>query len=155
MRTTQVPGPRGYDGGKKVMGHKRDLLCDTQGLALELVVTVANISDTHGARLVWQSLRRRWGVAKNIRRVWVDAGYKPGVRRWCQQPRQDQDGGSLLCPSAGSSSAPSPGSVPTGVWSETMKSTFTTARRWCGSLSPDYFSSALPDFQNSFLVNRR
>ncbi len=50
---------------------------------MELVVTVANISDTQGARLVWQRLGRRRGVAKKIRRVWVDAGYKPGVRTWC------------------------------------------------------------------------
>jgi len=87
VRTTQVPGVRGYDGGKKVMGRKRHLLCDTQGLALELVVTVANISDTQGARLVWQRLGRRRGVAKKIRRVWVDAGYKPGVRTWCWHRR--------------------------------------------------------------------
>jgi len=87
VKTTSVAGVRGFDNGKKVKGRKRHLLCDTQGLALELVVTPANISESQGARLVCRKMGRRRGVTKKLRRVWVDAGYKAGAIEWCQQKR--------------------------------------------------------------------
>ena len=34
MKTTETPGPRGYDAGKKVKGRKRHILVDTLGLIL-------------------------------------------------------------------------------------------------------------------------
>ena len=85
VKTTAVAGIRGFDSGKKVKGRKRHLLCDTQGLALELLVTPANVSDSQGARQVCGSMGRRRGVTKKLRRVWVDAGYKKGAIQWCQQ----------------------------------------------------------------------
>lgn len=87
VKTTAVAGVRGYDSGKKVKGRKRHLLCDTQGLALELVVTPANVSDSQGARLVFRKTGRRRNVTKKLRRVWVDAGYKKGAVEWCQEKR--------------------------------------------------------------------
>ena len=82
---SQVPGVRGYDKGKNVKGRKRHLLVDTQGLPLELVVTTADVSDSAGVRLLWQRMGKRRGVAKKLRRVWVDAGYKAGAIAWCAQ----------------------------------------------------------------------
>jgi putative transposase len=35
VRTTEVGGPRGYDGGKKISGRKRHVLVDTQGNLLK------------------------------------------------------------------------------------------------------------------------
>jgi len=87
VKTTAVAGGRGFDSGKKVKGRKRHLLCDTQGLALELVVTPAHLSESQGARLVCGKMGRRRGVTKKLRRVWVDAGYKAGAIEWCQQRR--------------------------------------------------------------------
>jgi putative transposase len=87
VKSTQVPGVRGFDSAKQIKGRKRHLLTDTQGLPLELVVTAAHVSDSQGARLLWQRLGRRRGVAKKVRRVWVDAGYKKGVQEWCAQQR--------------------------------------------------------------------
>lgn len=84
VKTTSVAGVRGFDNAKKVNGRKRHLLCDTQGLALELVVTPANISESQGARLVCHKMGRRRGVTKKLRRVWVDAGYKAGAIAWCR-----------------------------------------------------------------------
>lgn len=85
VKTTQIKGVRGFDSGKKVKGRKRHLLTDTQGLALEIVVTPADVSDSQGARLLWQRLGRRRGVTKKLRRVWVDEGYKRGMQEWCGQ----------------------------------------------------------------------
>jgi putative transposase len=52
VKTTVVGGVCGFYSGKRVKGRKRHLLCDTQGLALELVVIPASMSDSQRARLV-------------------------------------------------------------------------------------------------------
>ena len=41
MKTTEVGGERGYDGGKKIKGRKRHIVVDTLGLLLAVVVTSA------------------------------------------------------------------------------------------------------------------
>lgn len=87
VKTTSVPGVRGFDNGKKVKGRKRHVLCDTQGLVLELQVTPANVSDSQGIRCAFSRLGRRRGVTKKLRRVWVDAGYKKGALQWVQAKR--------------------------------------------------------------------
>ena len=84
VKTTAGAGVRGFDNAKKIKGRKRHLLCDTQGLALALAVTPADVSESQGARLVCQKIGRRRGVTKKLRRVWVDAGYKAGAIAWCQ-----------------------------------------------------------------------
>ena len=38
VKTTEAGGPRGYDGGKKVTGRKRQALVDTQGNLLKVKV---------------------------------------------------------------------------------------------------------------------
>src|SRR5947199_7340583 len=42
VKTTQVPGVRGYDAGKKVTGRKRHILVDTLALILAVVLTSAD-----------------------------------------------------------------------------------------------------------------
>ncbi len=49
MRTTEAGGPRGWDAAKKVMGRKRHIAVDTQGLPLGAVVPAASIQDADGA----------------------------------------------------------------------------------------------------------
>jgi putative transposase len=79
VTTTQVAGVRGYDRGKHVMGRKRQVLVDTLGLLLAVVVTAASTSDAAGARLVG---RRLGGAAKKLRTVWVDGTYRGTLERW-------------------------------------------------------------------------
>ena len=43
VKTAEVGGPRGWDAAKKVMGHKRHVALDTQGLLLGVVVHAASI----------------------------------------------------------------------------------------------------------------
>jgi putative transposase len=58
-KTTGVGGEhRGYDGGKKVRGRKRQqLLVDTEGLVLKAKVMSAKIPDRDGLRLLLESVR--------------------------------------------------------------------------------------------------
>jgi putative transposase len=56
-KTTAAGGPRGYDGGKKVSGRKRQVLVDTQGTLLKVEVHPADVHDVQEARGSWQSWR--------------------------------------------------------------------------------------------------
>src|SRR5713101_5607896 len=52
VKTTEMGGERGYDGGKKVTGRKRHIVVDTMGLLLAVVVTAASVDDAEAAKEV-------------------------------------------------------------------------------------------------------
>src|SRR5215470_5400120 len=52
VKSTEMGGSVGYDGGKKIKGRKRHILVDTLGLLLAVVVTAANLDDGTYASLV-------------------------------------------------------------------------------------------------------
>ena len=53
VKTTELGGPaRGYDGGKKIQGRKRQLLVDTLGLVLAILITSAGLDDGVAAPLL-------------------------------------------------------------------------------------------------------
>jgi putative transposase len=79
VKTTQIPGIRGYDKGKNVNGRKRHILVDTMGLLLAVVVTSAALSDPAGARLLFARLG---GACKKLRRIWVDGTYRGKLVDW-------------------------------------------------------------------------
>jgi len=79
VKMTLVPGLRGYDAGKHVMGRKRHILVDTLGLMLGVVVTAASISDPAGAR---QLLRSLGGFCKNLHKIWADGTYRGELITW-------------------------------------------------------------------------
>lgn len=79
VKTTQIPGVRGYDMGKNVNGRKRHILVDTMGLLLAVVVTSAALSDPAGARLL---LAQLGGACKKLRRIWVDGTYRGKLVDW-------------------------------------------------------------------------
>lgn len=84
VKTSRCGGVRGFDNAKKVKGRKRHFLVDTQGLAMEVLVTAANVSENAGAKVLWRRAGRRRGVTKRVRQLWVDAGYKAGLAHWCR-----------------------------------------------------------------------
>lgn len=48
VKTTEMGGAAGYDGGKKIKGRKRHIVVDTLGLLLAVTVTAGNLDDgTH------------------------------------------------------------------------------------------------------------
>jgi putative transposase len=58
VKTTEMGGEAGYDGGKKVKGRKRHLVVDTLGLLLAVAVTAANLDDgTHAPRVLGKLTR--------------------------------------------------------------------------------------------------
>ena len=79
VRMTLVPGLRGYDAGKHVIGRKRHLLVDTLGLMLGVLVTAASVSDPAGAR---QLLSGLGGFCKNLRKIWADGTYRGELLNW-------------------------------------------------------------------------
>ena len=73
VRTTQVGGEHGFDGGKKVNGRKRHILTDTMGNLLKVVAHAANIGERAGAKtLLEQAAQWLW---TRLEKIMVDEGY--------------------------------------------------------------------------------
>ena len=81
VKTTEMGGPRGYDGGKKIKGRKRHLLVDTQGNLLKNSVLPADIHDRAGAEILLSDLQYLFPA---IKLVWADTAYR-GLRDWLQK----------------------------------------------------------------------
>ena len=79
VKTTETPGVRGYDAGKKLKGRKRHILVDTTGLLLMVVVHAANIQDRDGAKLVLEKVK---GTFSRLQLIWADAGYTGQLVDW-------------------------------------------------------------------------
>jgi putative transposase len=79
VKTTEVPGGRGYDGGKKIKGRKRHILVDTTGLLLLVVVHATNIQDRDGAKLVFEKART---LFPRLQLIWADGGYAGKLVTW-------------------------------------------------------------------------
>ena len=73
VKTTELGGERGYDGGKKITGRKRHILVDTLGLLLVVVVTQARLDDAAAAPLVFQELQPQ--KLPRLKVVWADGKY--------------------------------------------------------------------------------
>ncbi|MGW2883681.1 IS5 family transposase, partial [Streptomyces sp. NPDC001233] len=72
--STSVPAAgQGIDAGKKIVGRKRNIVTDTIGLLLAVLVTAASVQDSvAGTRLLDQVAAEHPG----IRKVWGDGGYR-------------------------------------------------------------------------------
>ena len=56
VKTTESGGPRGYDGGKKVVGRKRHIAVDVEGSPIVIEVHAASVQDRDGAPAVIAAL---------------------------------------------------------------------------------------------------
>jgi transposase len=85
VKTTEVGGERGYDGAKKVVGRKRHVLVDTEGLLIALDVHPANIMDRDGVKLLLTEPVR--AQLPRMRHLWLDAGYngRGKGKEWVEQ----------------------------------------------------------------------
>jgi transposase len=53
VKTSEIGGPSGYDGNKKIDGRKRHIVVDTLGLLMAVAVTTANLDDgTHAPKVL-------------------------------------------------------------------------------------------------------
>jgi putative transposase len=82
VKTTETPGERGYDAGKKIKGRKRHILVDTLGLLLMVVVHVASIQDRDGAKSVLEKVK---GKFARLQRIWADGGYAGQLIDWVKE----------------------------------------------------------------------
>jgi putative transposase len=69
-------------GEKKVNGRKRQILVDTLGLLVVVVVTGAGLSDPAGAQLVLT--RATWNLAR-LRHIWADSADGGQLTGWVAQ----------------------------------------------------------------------
>lgn len=81
-RSSPQGGNKGFDAGKRIMGRKRNLVVDTLGLLLAVVVTAASVQDRDGAYPVMAHACHKY---PSIQRVFVDSAYAGGCAQRLQQ----------------------------------------------------------------------
>ncbi len=72
VKTTEMGGPRGIDGYKKVPGRKWHILTDAVGNMLDVVGHAANTPDCIGAEELIARAAAHW---RTIQKVWADGAY--------------------------------------------------------------------------------
>lgn len=102
VKTTENPGERGYDAGKKINGRKRHILVDTMGLLIGVLVHSAGIQDRDGAQLLLFKLKN---CMSGIKLIWADGAYTGKLINWVKEhfqcvleivKRSDQKGFQVL-----------------------------------------------------------
>jgi putative transposase len=74
VKATEVGGPHGYDGGKKLHGRKRHIVVDTLGLLLAVAVTSAAADDGTAAPQVLAKLSQ--DSYPRSKKLWADTKYR-------------------------------------------------------------------------------
>jgi putative transposase len=86
VKTTEMGGVRGYDGGKKVMGRKRHVIVDSLGLLLAVAVTSAALDDGTSASQVLGKLDPR--AYPRLRVIWADQKYhNHALQDWLREQK--------------------------------------------------------------------
>jgi putative transposase len=81
VKSTEMGGSVGYDGGKKIKGRKRHIVVDTMGLLLAVVVTAANLDDGTYATLVLAKLNAE--QYPRLKKIYADHKYhNKTLQRW-------------------------------------------------------------------------
>ncbi|HLO16180.1 MAG TPA: IS5 family transposase [Anaerolineales bacterium] len=76
---------RGFDGGKKVSGRKRNLLVDTLGLVVLAKVTAANVQDVHAGKQLFAAVAQKPELLTRLEKIFADGGYRGELVEWTQQ----------------------------------------------------------------------
>jgi putative transposase len=79
VKTTEVGGDVGYDGGKQINGRKRHIVVDTLGMLLLVVVTAASVQEANSATLLGPKMQGRF---PRLQKILVDGGYKEKFIEW-------------------------------------------------------------------------
>ena len=73
VKTTELGGVAGYDGGKKIKGRKRTIGVDTLGLLLFVAVTAGSVDDAKAAEPVLARLTGE--LFPRLEVIWADSKY--------------------------------------------------------------------------------
>jgi putative transposase len=74
VKATELGGPHGYDGGKRLNGRKRHIVVDTLGLVLAVTLTSAAADDGTAAPRVLEKLTRE--AFPRPAKLWADNKYR-------------------------------------------------------------------------------
>lgn len=86
VKTSERSADRGYDGGKKITGRKRNIAVDTLGLLLAVTVTIASLDDAAAAPSVFQQLKP--ASHPRLQVVWADSKYhNHKLQAWLKRQR--------------------------------------------------------------------
>ena len=88
VKTTEVGGERGYDGGKKITGRKRHIAVDCLGFLLAVTVTSAATDDAAAAPQVLRQLSA--DKYPRLEKLWADQKYhNHRLRAWLKDQPYD------------------------------------------------------------------
>jgi putative transposase len=74
VKATEIGGPHGFDGGKRLDGRKRHIVVDTLGLILAVTVTAAAADDGTAAPQVLKKLTEE--AFPRLKKLWADNKYR-------------------------------------------------------------------------------
>ena len=84
VKATEIGGPHGYDGAKRLKGRKRHIVVDTLGLLLAVTVTTAAADDGTAAPEVLSKLNRE--SFPRLSKLWADTKYhNHGLNAWVSE----------------------------------------------------------------------
>jgi putative transposase len=83
VKSTEMGGSVGYDGGKKIKGRKRHIVVDTLGLLLAVAVTAGNLDDgTHAAQVLEKVTAEKY---PRLKKIFGDNKYNnKTLQRWME-----------------------------------------------------------------------
>lgn len=88
VKTTEVGGEHGYDGGKKINGRKRHVFVDVLGLLMAVVVTSAAVDDGAAAPDLTDQLDPK--QYPRLKKIWGDNKYhNHAYRKWLAENRPE------------------------------------------------------------------
>jgi putative transposase len=84
VKASEVGGPHGFDGAKRLVGRKRHIVVDTLGLLLAVVVTAASADDGTSAPQVLGKLSKE--SYPRLAKLWADNKYhNHELSRWVSE----------------------------------------------------------------------
>jgi len=83
VKTTEAGGPRGFDAGKKINGRKRQIVTDTGGLLVGVLVHEGDIQDRDGAPSLLASIH---SLCPWLRHLFADSAYAGEALRAALEP---------------------------------------------------------------------